>query len=146
MRATLTLYSVTGHRNNMTKTAQTKADKYPTYHFHRFTLVQVLICSLKKGLTPKIRTLCFVLINRILFNLLYVGIFIHCPWPSPQLATFEAERRTAEAGELVAQSKSSNYNNGSFFLLPYTISTVHTEDYCQLSTFDGLVQRKDEDS
>ena len=32
--------------------------------------VYLLFCSLKKGLTPKICMLCFVIINSILFNLL----------------------------------------------------------------------------
>ena len=42
--------------------------------FHRLTVVKVLFCSLKKGITRKIRMLCFVLINNVLFNLLCVWI------------------------------------------------------------------------
>ena len=34
----------------------------------------MLLCSLIKGLTPKIRMLCFVILNGILFNRLCVWI------------------------------------------------------------------------
>ena len=36
--------------------------------FHRLTVVQVSFCSLIKGITPNIRTLCFVLINKRSFE------------------------------------------------------------------------------
>ena len=35
--------------------------------FHCLTVVKVLFCSFEKGLTPKICTLCFVVINSVLF-------------------------------------------------------------------------------
>ena len=37
--------------------------------------VQVFFCSLIKGITPKIRMLCFVLINSVRLNLLCIWIF-----------------------------------------------------------------------
>ena len=42
--------------------------------FNRSTVVEVLFCSLKKGITPKIRMLCFVLMYSLLFNHLRVWI------------------------------------------------------------------------
>ena len=42
--------------------------------FHHLTVVKVSFCNLMKGITPKICMLCFVLINSVLFNLLYVSI------------------------------------------------------------------------
>ena len=61
------------------KIAQPKRDKWWALHlifhnFHRLTVVYVLFCSLITRITPKIRMLCFVLINCILLNLLCVWI------------------------------------------------------------------------
>ena len=39
---------------------------------HRLIVVQMSFCSLIKGINPKIRMLCFVLINSVLLNLLCV--------------------------------------------------------------------------
>ena len=59
-----------------TKTTQLNQMQISILHlvFHRLTVVKVLFCSLKKGITRKIRMLCFVLINNVLFNLLCVWI------------------------------------------------------------------------
>ena len=51
------------------KTAQSNANKYPTFHFSPRNF-----CSLKKGLTPKMHMLCFVLINCVLLNLLCLDL------------------------------------------------------------------------
>ena len=40
--------------------------------FYRFSPFRCNFCSLIKGITPKIRMLCFVLINSVLLNSLYV--------------------------------------------------------------------------
>ena len=61
------LHGLTGHQNSKTKTAQSKADKHPTAHSSRVT-VKCCFCSQKRGLSPKIRLLCFVLINSVLSN------------------------------------------------------------------------------
>ena len=68
----------TGRQNNIAKRAQPKADentetedKYPTSHFTSFSCCFV---TWKKRLTPKIRMLCFVIINITLLNLLCVWI------------------------------------------------------------------------
>ena len=59
----------TGHENN---TAQPKPDnRLSSTIVHRLTVVYVWFCtSLILGITPKIRMLCFVLINSALFKLL----------------------------------------------------------------------------
>ena len=51
--------------NQCNKTAEPKADKYHTAHFSPFSRC---LNVLKKGRTPKICMLCFVIINSILFN------------------------------------------------------------------------------
>ena len=53
----------------------TLALSYAIIVFHCLTVVSVSLCSLIKAITPKIRVLCFVLINSVLFNLLYAWIF-----------------------------------------------------------------------
>ena len=74
-----TLFQPLDTKNN---TAQPKTDNcsYLTISFlivfHRLTVVQVPFCSLIKGITPKIRMLCFVLINSVLLNLLCVWILV----------------------------------------------------------------------
>ena len=47
--------------------------------FHRFSQFNcyVSFCSLIKGITPRIRMLCFVLINNVIFNLLCVWISLN---------------------------------------------------------------------
>ena len=42
--------------------------------FNRLTVVEVLFCSLKRRINPKIRMLCFVIMYSLLFNLLCVWI------------------------------------------------------------------------
>ena len=59
------MISSTGHENNI---AQPIADKCPSstsHFFHCLTVVYVSFSSLIKGITPKIRMLCFVLINSV---------------------------------------------------------------------------------
>ena len=53
----------TGHQNNINKTVQTKADKYPYLSFFSpiDCCLNVALQLKKKGLTPKIRMLCFVI-------------------------------------------------------------------------------------
>ena len=51
--------TLTGDENDI---AQPKADRYPGSTSH-FSPLKVLFCSWKKGIIPKIRMLCFVLIN-----------------------------------------------------------------------------------
>ena len=64
----------TGHKNN---TAQPKSDILaPHQIFHRLTVVQVSFCSLIKRITLKIRVLCFLLINSVLFNILCVWVLL----------------------------------------------------------------------
>ena len=65
----------TAYENNI---AQPKADKCPSSasHFYRLTVVRVSFCSLIKGITPKIRMFCLVLINSVLFNHFCVGILM----------------------------------------------------------------------
>ena len=46
----------------------------PHHIFRRSAVASVLFCSLKKGIAPKIRMLCFVIFNSVLFNLLRVWI------------------------------------------------------------------------
>ena len=43
--------------------------------FHNLTVVCVLFCSLKKGITPNICMLCFVLMNSILFFFFFFFFF-----------------------------------------------------------------------
>ena len=43
----------------------TKAGKYPTFHFSLINLYLTAFYSLKKGFTPNIRMLCFVMINSV---------------------------------------------------------------------------------
>ena len=61
------------------KTTQPKADMYITSNFSPFNCsYQKIKCCFvvwKKGLTPKIRLFCFVIINSVLFNPLCVWIF-----------------------------------------------------------------------
>ena len=57
-----------GHKND---TAEAKAAKYRPSHSHRLTVVSVVLCSLKKGLTQKLGVLCFVLINSVLDDLIF---------------------------------------------------------------------------
>ena len=45
-----------------------------SFPFNRLTVVEVSFCSLIKGITPKIRMLCFVLINSVILNVLCVLI------------------------------------------------------------------------
>ena len=67
----------TGYENGITPS---KPDKWLThlssslsFFFPRhLTVVEVSFCSLVKGITPKILTLCFVPINSVLLNLLCV--------------------------------------------------------------------------
>ena len=63
----------------MTQSARTKprlACLALVFHrfFHRLTVVSVSFCSLIKGINPKIRMLCFVLINSVLLRILCVQI------------------------------------------------------------------------
>ena len=52
-----------GHKSD---TAEAKAAKYRPSHSHRLTVISVVLCSVKKGLTQKLGVLCFVLINSVL--------------------------------------------------------------------------------
>ena len=45
--------------------------------FHRLAVVYLSLCNLKREITPTIRMLGFVLINRVLFNLLFVWILLN---------------------------------------------------------------------
>ena len=48
----------------LNKISPPKADKYPKPHFAPFNCCLTVVLSLeKKGLTPEIRRLCFVIIN-----------------------------------------------------------------------------------
>jgi len=58
------------------KPAQPKERSVLHLLLHHLSVVEVLFCSLKKGITPKIRLLCFVMINSVLLNLLYVWILL----------------------------------------------------------------------
>ena len=68
------ILSNTGHQNNITKQLNQKQISVLHLIFHRLTVVLVLICSLKKELTPKIRMMCFVIINSVLSYFLCVWI------------------------------------------------------------------------
>ena len=57
------------YEESQRKTAQPKAGKCPTSHFSPFNLCLGDALWLEKGAYPKIHTLCFVLINSVLFNL-----------------------------------------------------------------------------
>ena len=67
---------ITGLENNL---VQPKIDQWLSSpsHFSSFftvTVVQMSFCSLIKGITPKVRTLCFVVVNSVRLNLLCVWI------------------------------------------------------------------------
>ena len=47
------------------------------YRLSPFNFCFMSFCSLIKGITPKIRVLCFVLINSVLLNLLCVWIIVY---------------------------------------------------------------------
>ena len=54
----------TGHQSNITKQLNQKQRSILHLRFHLSTVVEVLFCSFKKrGLSPIIRILCFVVIN-----------------------------------------------------------------------------------
>ena len=86
----------------------------------------VLFCILKKGLTPTIRKLCFVLLNSILFNLL-IYLFIYFCFtthfknfperPRLQKSLFRlvsASQHSSEIFSLTAEDyKSLNYSERS---------------------------------
>ena len=57
---------LTEHENNI---AQPKAGKYSSSTSHHLTVKKVSFCSLIKGITLKIYTLCFVIVNSVLINL-----------------------------------------------------------------------------
>ena len=60
----------------LNKISPPKADKYPKPHFAPFNCCLTVVLSLeKKGLTPEIRRLCFVIINCVLFNLAFFLTF-----------------------------------------------------------------------
>ena len=75
-----------GHKSD---TAEAKAAKYRPPHSHRLTVISVVLCSVKKGLTQKLGVLCFVLINSVLdeFFKFYFRTLaaIHVPDFSPPL-------------------------------------------------------------
>ena len=87
---------------------------------HCLTVVWVLFCSLKKGITQKIHRLCFVLINSFIFNFLpFMRLDLSGKWWQAwkQWKLLWSE---GKIGELVAQSKStcshkprSKYTKGS---------------------------------
>ena len=60
------------HTNNTTKQLNQKQISALYLIFNHLTVVSVLFCSLKKGLTPKIRMLCFVIIMSVPFITFYV--------------------------------------------------------------------------
>ena len=68
--------------------------------FHSLTVAQVLFCSLKKGITPKICMVCFVLVNSLLFNLLCVwikhSVFSHTEIKPIQLVSLAQHQQTLE--------------------------------------------------
>ena len=69
----VTLISET--QTNITKQANRNwADKYPPSHFSPFNCCLSVFCSLKKGLTSKIRMSCLAITNSDLFDLLYIRL------------------------------------------------------------------------
>ena len=62
-----------GNNNNI---APPKTDEWLSSpsHFDRFSSFSCSFCSLIKGITLKVRMLCFVLINSVLLNLVCVWI------------------------------------------------------------------------
>ena len=70
------------------KTAQPKADMCPASHFSLFNCEKLSWC-LKKGITPKIRMLCFVIINTF-FLTFHVFLWRSRALMLPQTSTWTA--------------------------------------------------------
>ena len=95
-------------------------------HFSTFNCY-VSFCSLIKGITPKIRMLCFVLINRVLLNFLCVWLFNYSRvWRKGSLIFYAQSTVTVISGRLEEGCRKATEKRASLLRLSYNTDVMNS--------------------